>query len=81
MPVSDRNACAVSLGKEVSHNKIISEYIGHKKQIEIDQQTNKAFDKFFGNSIQDYLVDKNELNLYVIFKTNALMERKMIFLC
>ena len=60
LPVSDGNACTLSLGNEVSHKLITNKYNKYKKQYERDQLTIKSFDKLYRKSLQDNVIDKNE---------------------
>ena len=60
VPISAGIACTLSLGNKVLHKLIINKYNKYKKQNERDQQTNKSFDKLYGKSLQDKMVDKTE---------------------
>ena len=60
LPISAGIACTLSLGNKVLHKLIINKYNKYKKQYEIDQQTNKSFDKLYRKSLQDNIIDKTE---------------------
>ena len=60
LPSSAGFAFTLSLGNKVLHKLIINKYDKYKKQYERDQLTNKSFDKLYGKSLQDSIIDKNE---------------------
>ena len=60
LPISAGIACTLSLGNKVLHKLIINKYNKYKKLYERDQNTIKSFDKLYGKSLQDNVIDKTE---------------------
>ena len=60
LPISAGIACGLSLGNKILHTIIVNKYNKYKKHYEKDQQTIKSFDKLYGKSLQDNVIDKNE---------------------
>ena len=70
-------ACTLSLGNKVLHEIIINKYNKYKKQYERDQQTIKSFDELYTKSLQDNVIKKMIMKVYVIFLLFMLMKIKM----
>ena len=49
----------------------------YRRQYEKDQQTIKPFDKLYRKSLQDNVLDKNDMKIYIIFLLKILMKQKM----
>ena len=60
IPILTASACALSIGNKVLYDIIINKYNKYKKQYERDQQTIKSFNKLYGKSLQDNIIDKTE---------------------
>ena len=58
--ISTGAACRLSFGNKVIYEIIINRYNRYKKQDEKDQQTIEPFNKKYGKSYQDNVIDKNE---------------------
>ena len=58
IPISTASACALSTGNKVLYQMIINKYNKYKKLYEKDQQTINSFDKLYGKSLQDNIIDK-----------------------
>ena len=72
LPISAGIASTLSLGNKVLHKLIKNKYNKNKKQYGRDQQTTKAFDKLYRNSLHDNVFDKNEYeSLCNIFTRNG----------
>ena len=69
-------ACTLSLGNKVLHKTIINKYNENKKQHDRDQQTIKSFDKFYKNSLQDNVIDKNDYDSLCNIFTKSVDENK-----
>ena len=76
LPISAGIACTLSLGNKVLHKLIINKYNKCKKQYERDQNTIKSFDKLYGKSLQDNVIDKNEYECLCNFFTKYVDENK-----
>ena len=60
IPISIATACGLSIGNKVLYEIIINKYNKYKKLYERDQNTIKSFDKLYGKSLQDNVIDKTE---------------------
>ena len=69
----------LSQGNKVLQNLIISKNNKYKKQYEKDQKTIETFDKLFRKSLQDYVIDNNEIESLCNIFTKNLDEKKRIF--
>ena len=70
--ISTATSCGLSIGNKVTNEIIIYKNNKYKKQLEIDQQTIKVFDKLYRKSSQDNLFEKNEYaSLFIVFTTNV----------
>ena len=49
----------------------MQKYNKYKKQYEKDQQTIKKFDNLYKKSLEDNVIDKLNMNLYVIILLNT----------
>ena len=58
--ISTAAACGLSIGNKVIYEIIINKNNKYKKPLEKDQQTIKSFDKLYGKSLQDNVIDKSE---------------------
>ena len=76
LPISAGIACGLSLGNEVLHKLIINKYNKYKKQYERDQNTIKSFDKLYGKSLQDKVIDKSEYESLCNIFTKYIDENK-----
>ena len=77
LPISAGIACGISLGNKILHKLIINKYNKYKKQYERDQNTIKSFDKLYRKSLQDNVIDKVNMKVFVIFLLNMSMKTKM----
>ena len=76
LTISAGIACTLSLGYKVLHKLIMSKYNEYKKRYERDQQTIKSFDKLYGKSLQDNVIDKTEYEGLCNIFTKHLEETK-----
>ena len=76
LPITAGIACNISLGNEVLDKIIIYKYNKYKNQNEKDQQTIKSFDKLYGKSLQDILIDKSGYEILRIIFTKYIDENK-----
>ena len=76
LPISAGIACTLSLGNKILHKLIINKYNKYKKQHERDQNTIKSFDKLYGKSLQDNVIDKNEFGSVQMNFTENVDENK-----
>ena len=79
LPISAGNACVLSLGNKVLHKLIIKKYTKYKKLYERDQLTIKSFDKLFGKSLQDNIIEKIEYESLCNYFTKDVDENKKEF--
>ena len=77
IPISTATACGLSIGNKVIYEIIINKYNKYKKLYEGDQQTIKSFDKLYGKSLQDNIIDKSEYESLCIIFTKYVDETKM----
>ena len=60
LPISPRNARALSIANKVLQKIILKKYNKNRKQYEKDHQTNKTYDKLYPKSLQDNVFYINE---------------------
>ena len=79
IPISTATACGFSIGKKIFYDVIINKYDKYRGQFEKDQHTMKSYnlDKFYRKSLQDNVIDKKNMNLYVLFLLNIWKAQKM----
>ena len=75
-PISASIACGLSLSNKVLHKLFINKYNKYKKIYERDQNTIKSFDKLYGKSSQDIVIDKTEYESLCNFFTKYVDENK-----
>ena len=76
LPISAGTACILSLGNKVLQKLIINKYNKYKKLYERDQNTIKSFDKLYGRSLQDNIIDKKEYESLCSIFTRYVDENK-----
>ena len=81
LPISAGIACTRSLSNKVLHKIVINKYNKYKKLYERGQQTIESFDKLYRKSLQDSVIVKTNMNLYVKFLLNTLMKLKTNLSC
>ena len=59
LPMSAGIACSSSLGNKALHKLILNKNNRYKERYGRDQQTIKSFDKLYGKTLQDNVIDKN----------------------
>ena len=80
IPISNAAACGLSIGNKVLYEIVINKNNIYKKRYEKDQQTIKSFEKFYGKSLQDNVIDKGEYeSLCNIFTKNVDETKKESF--
>ena len=77
LPISAGIASGISLGNKILQKLIINKYNKYKKLYERDQNTIKSFDKLYRKSLQDNVIDKLNMKVYVIFLLDMSMKTKM----
>ena len=58
IPMSSSIASRISFGNKVVYEIVMQKQNKYKKQYQIDQQTNKAFDKLYRERLQDIVLKK-----------------------
>ena len=76
LPISAGIASTLSLGNKILHKLIINKYNKYKKLYERDQNTIKSFDKLYGKSLQDNVIDQSENESLCNISTRYVDENK-----
>ena len=78
IPISTATACGLSIGNSVLYEIIINKHKKYKKQYEKDQQAFKLFEKLFGKSLQDNMIDENEYESLCNFLLDMLTKESFL---
>ena len=75
--ISSGIPCGLTISNKVWCEVVLQKYITYKKQYVKDQKVFKSFDKLNCKNLQDDLIDRSKMNLYVLNLLIIWMNQKM----